>query len=233
MCCPVASVPVGVLMNVIYEDNHLLVIDKPANMPAQADQSLDPDVLTVLKQDLKARYHKPGDVYLGLVHRLDRPASGLMVLAKTSKAAARLSEAVRTHQIEKGYLAVVLGHPTPGRWVDWLRKDARTNRVSVVSEKTPGAKRAELDVTEVIYLPQKDCSLVTIRLLTGRAHQIRVQCASRGYPLWGDQRYNKKAVPKQQLALISHHLAFTHPVRRAPMFFDLPMPDRLPFTWFK
>lgn len=216
---------------VLYEDNHVLVIVKPVNMPTQEDESGDLDLLTALKEDLKVRHQKPGNVFLGLVHRLDRPVGGAMVFAKTSKAASRLAEEVRSRRFGKSYLAAVHGRPKQpsGRLVHELLKDGRTNTVSVVPEGTPGAKEAILDYE---VLGEADgLSLVRVKLLTGRSHQIRVQFAAVGCPLYGDQRYGKeRAKPGQQIALWSAEVAFAHPTRSEPLRFTSAPPASHPWS---
>lgn len=193
----------------IYLDNHLLGIVKPPNMPVQKDASGDLDVLTALKAYIGERFQKPGAVYLGLVHRLDRPVGGAMVLARTSKAAARLSAQFAGHDVQKDYLCVLQGAQEEKlELVDWLWKDERTGNVSVVPEGTPGAKRAQL-VSEPL-LVKDGRTLAKVRLLTGRAHQIRVQHMHAGFPIWGDNRYGG-GLPGQQLALWAHSLRFEHP----------------------
>ncbi len=196
---------------VVHLDNHLLVIIKPAGLLAQEDRTGDADVLTVGKAFLKAQFNKPGNVFLGLVHRIDRPVSGLMVLARTSKAAARLSAQFRERTVEKGYLALVEGRvPGPQTLRDWLLK--KDEQVRVVPEGTPGAKAAELSLTP--RAERHGQTLVEIRLGTGRAHQIRVQLAARGWPIVGDGRYGAKgAFRPGAIALHSHRLALDHPTR--------------------
>lgn len=200
---------------ILYEDNHLLGVIKPVNVPTQEDSSGDMDLLSMLKEDIKVRYNKPGNVYVGLVHRLDRPVGGAMIFAKTSKAASRLSETVRTRKFRKVYAAVVHGKPSmlSGSLKDMLLKDPKTNTVSVVNAQTPGAKEALLDY-EVIGTTEH-YSLVKVELHTGRSHQIRVQLSHAGYPLYGDQKYggdmNK---PGQQIALWSVLVGVPHPVTK-------------------
>ena len=164
-------------IKIIFEDNHLLVVEKPVNMPTQGDNSGDLDLLTFLKKDLKVRYEKPGNVYLGLVHRLDRPVGGVMVFAKTSKAASRLSAQIREGNLEKNYLAVVRGSlkNKNGRLHNHLIKDYRRNVVAVVPESTPGAKEAWLDYW--VIGEQEGMSLLQIALGTGVP--IRFGCSSR------------------------------------------------------
>lgn len=215
-------------MKIIYEDNHLLVVLKPINIPVQEDDSKDLDMLTYLKKYLKEKYNKPGNVYLGLVHRLDRPVSGIMVFAKTSKVASRLSEQIRNHTFKKEYMAVLCGKtPKKDILVDKLLKNPKTN-TTVVSEK---GKEAILSYELIKY--KNNYSLVKINLETGRSHQIRVQFSSRGYPLYGDQRYNKKALPKQQIALFANRLEFIHPVTKEKLFFEEELPNFEPWNIFK
>lgn len=215
-------------MKIVYEDNHLLVVLKPINIPVQEDDSKDLDMLTYLKKYLKEKYNKPGNVYLGLVHRLDRPVSGIMVFAKTSKAASRLSEQIRNHTFKKEYMAVLCGKtPKKDILVDKLLKNPKTN-TTVVSEK---GKEAILSYELIKY--KNNYSLVKINLETGRSHQIRVQFSSRGYPLYGDQRYNKKALPKQQIALFANRLEFIHPVTKEKLFFEEELPNFEPWNIFK
>ena len=217
----------GKVMNIIYEDNHLLVVEKPVNIPVQADKSGDEDLLTILKKYLKEKYNKPGDVYLGLVHRLDRPVSGAMVFAKTSKAASRLSKQIQKHEFKKIYMAVIEGKVSEsGTFKDKLKKDEKTN-ITKVSED---GKEAGLRYNLIGF--ENNLSLVRISLKTGRSHQIRVQFASRKIPLYGDQKYNPKAV-KDQIALFASKLEFKHPVTKEIMSFELPLPERFPFTLFK
>ena len=203
------------MIRVLYEDNHLLVVEKPANQPMQEDASGDPDLLNEAKAYVKEKYGKPGDVYLGLVHRLDRPVGGVCVFARTSKAASRLSEEIRTNRFHKVYEAVVADNDLKDSdtFVDNLKKDHRTNMVKVA----PDGKYSELSY-EVLER-RAGFAKVRIRLKTGRSHQIRVQFASRNHPLYGDQRYNKDAKPGQQIALWSSELTFKHPVKQEEMTF--------------
>jgi 23S rRNA pseudouridine1911/1915/1917 synthase len=205
-------------ISILFEDNHLLLVEKPVNIPVQEDKSSDLDLLTMLKEDLKIRYRKPGNVYLGLVHRLDRPVGGAMMFAKTSKAASRLSDMIRRHVIERKYLAVVHGTPNKkrGQLVHYLHKDNRKNKVSVVSSHHPKAKKAVLDF-EVIE-SKKGFSLLSVNLHTGRPHQIRVQLSAMGNPIFGDQKYGERlSKVGQQIALWAHSIHFDHPVRKEPI----------------
>ena len=216
--------------SILFEDNHLLVVEKPVNIAVQEDSSGDPDLLTLLKQDLKERCHKPGNVYLGLVHRLDRPVGGVMVFAKTSKAASRLSNQIRTRQIRKQYLAVLCGRPQPAcaTLQDYLVKNEKRNLVHVASPREPGARAASLSYQLLEF--RDGLSLVSIELQTGRPHQIRVQFSSRQWPLWGDQRYNPQAQPRQQIALWSWQLSLIHPVHHKEMVFTSNPPWRKPWN---
>lgn len=216
-----------VMNNIIYEDNHLLVVEKKPNVPVQLDSSNDLDLLTILKKYLKEKYNKPGNVYLGLVHRLDRPVGGIMVFAKTSKAASRISDQIRKNQMQKTYLAVVTGDiPKKAILRDKILKDYRNNKVCI-SEK---GKEASLDY--VVLNTKGDLNLVEIHLHTGRSHQIRIQFASRGNALYGDQKYNKNAKVGEQIALFASSLEFIHPVTKKKMAFKLNKPNRYPFSVF-
>lgn len=212
-------------MKVIYEDNHLMVVDKPINVPMQEDSSKDEDLLSMAKAYIKERYNKPGDVYLGLLHRLDRPVSGVCVFARTSKAASRLSKQISDHTFKKEYIAAVEdnGLEDRGHFEDLLLKDSKSNTVKV----DPKGKLASLDY-EVIRR-KENLAIVRIKLKTGRSHQIRVQFASRNHPLWGDQRYNKNAVKGQQIALHASKIEFYHPVSKQLLVFTSE-PDRYPLV---
>lgn len=215
------------MIKVIYEDNHILVVEKPINIPVQKDSSNDLDFHTILKEYIKEKYKKKGNVYLGLLHRLDRPVSGIMVFAKTSKAAERLSKQIQKHTFEKRYIAVLEGKAkSKEKLEDYLLKDNKTNMVKV----DKNGKKAILTYSLLSY--QNNKSLVDINLETGRAHQIRVQFASRNMPLYGDQRYNKNAKPKQQIALHAYFLSFIHPITKERLSFTLPYPTRKPFCDF-
>lgn len=216
---------------VLYEDNHLIVIEKPVNMPSQEDPSGDLDALSAVREMIRIRDGKPGNVYLGLVHRLDRPVGGAMVFAKTSKAASRMSELIRTRSIDKEYVAVVHGSlpQREGTLVHYLWKDPGTNMVHVVRKTHRQAKEAVLDYR--VLGRTYGFSLVHIRLHTGRTHQIRVQMAASGCPLYGDQKYGARLNrPGQQLALWSRRLAFIHPVRKTPLEISSLPPDAHPWN---
>lgn len=215
------------MINIVFEDNHLLVVEKPINMPVQKDNSGDLDFLTILKKYIKEKYHKPGNVFLGLVHRLDRPVGGIMVFAKTSKCASRLSEQIRNKTFQKIYYAVVNGKMIEnGLMEDYILKNKKTNIVEVNKK----GKKALLYFDLIKY--HKGLSLVRINLKTGRSHQIRVQFSSRGYPLYGDHKYNKTNVKNSQIALFAKELSFTHPITKESMHFSLDLPKRYPFSLF-
>lgn len=208
-------------LKIFYEDNHILVVRKPNNVPSQADKTGDEDMLTKLKAYLKQKYNKPGEVYLGLVHRLDRPTGGIMVFARTSKAAARLSEQIRNKEIHKKYLATCDGklEKLSDTWRDFLLKTEKTNTSRVASEGTKNAKEAILDYEVVHYQEKTNLSIVKVNLQTGRHHQIRVQFAARGHSLYGDQKYGTRGRGKQ-LRLWAYYLSFLHPVTKQKMEFE-------------
>ena len=216
------------MINIIYEDNHLIVVEKPINIPTQEDNTKDKDLLTILKEYIKEKYNKPGNVYLGLVHRLDRPVGGIMVFARTSKAASRLSEQVRNKTFKKTYNAVVIGNiENTGKLKDYLLKDEKRNIVKV-DEK---GKEAILNFKKLNF--KDNMSHVEINLETGRSHQIRVQMSHHGYPLFGDQKYNKTAKVGEQIALFAKKIEFVHPTTNELLTFELDLPNRYPFTIFK
>ena len=210
------------MLNILYEDNHIIVVEKPVNIPSQEDKTGDLDMLTMIKDYLKEKYHKPGDAYVGLVHRLDRPTGGVMVFAKTSKAASRLSEQIRENQFHKQYLAIVDGkmENTTGYMEDYLYKNEKTNTSRIAKAKEKNAKLASLDYEVMKYNEEINMSVVKIDLNTGRHHQIRVQFASRGHALSGDQKYGTRGRGKQ-LALWAYSLSFIHPTTKEKMEFQL------------
>ena len=213
-------------LKVLFEDNHIIVVEKKPNIPSQADKTGDEDMLTMVKQYIKETYDKPGNVYLGLVHRLDRPVGGIMIFAKTSKAASRLSNQVREKVFKKKYLAVVDGKISQkqGTLEDYLYKDERNNTSKVVHKDKKNAKLAKLDYQVLKYNEVKDLSLLEINLHTGRHHQIRVQLANFGHSIFGDQKYGTRGKGKQ-IALWAYQLTVVHPITKKEMVFeDLPEP---------
>ena len=220
-------------LKVIYEDNHIIVVEKPVNIPSQGDKTGDVDMLTIIKKYIKEKYNKPGNVYLGLVHRLDRMVGGVMVFAKTSKAASRISEYIRQKNVKKRYLAVVNGIlPVSDKKIElrnYLLKNERLNMSKVVNKDTKGSKEAILEykVIKNFEYNNKKYSLVDIDLHTGRHHQIRVQFANIGHPLYGDIKYGQKINKVgQNLALFSYYLSFFHPTKDEYLEFKF-MPNEL------
>lgn len=216
-------------LKIIYEDNHTIVVEKPANIPVQEDASKDKDLFTIIKEYIKVTYNKPGNVYLGLVHRLDRPTAGLIVFAKTSKAASRLSNALRLRQVERKYLAVVHGKlEGTGKLVDYMVKNNKTNTSRVVPKNHRDAKKAVL--TYEVLDTVDNFSLVSVELETGRSHQIRVQFQNLGHPLFGDQRYGQDVNKVgDQLALFANELNYKHPTQDK-MIETLEMPPSV-YPW--
>ncbi|MBR2967699.1 MAG: RluA family pseudouridine synthase [Clostridia bacterium] len=218
---------------VLHEDNHVIVVVKPQNMPTQADSSGDLDLLSAVKEYIKVKYEKPGEAYVGLVHRLDRPTGGIMVFAKTSKAAARLCEQITTGEFEKKYLAVTVGRPRDkrGRLQNYLVKDEANNMVKIAPALIEGAKKAVLDYN---VLETNDLlSLIDIKLITGRSHQARVQMKGQGCPIFGDARYGGDTLAKgHKLALWAYSLRFVHPVTKQIMVFKAFPPEIAPWKFF-
>ena len=218
---------------ILYEDNHIIVVLKPQNVPSQGDDSNDVDMLSIVKEYIKETYKKEGNVYVGLVHRLDRPTGGVMVFAKSSKAAARLSEQMKAGDFEKKYFAVLCGVPREKKAVltNYLKKNAVNNMVYVCGPTVEGAKLAELDYK--ILLEADGLSLAEVRLHTGRSHQIRVQMNFLGTPVYGDMRYGGEKAKKGYLALWAYSLSFTHPVLKERMVFKVQPPvDVKPWNEF-
>lgn len=211
-------------LKILFEDNHIIVVEKLPNIPSQSDKTGDIDMLTLVKEYIREKYNKPGNVYLGLVHRLDRPVGGVMIFAKTSKAASRLSNQVREKKFKKVYLAVVDGkfENKNGGLIDYLYKDERNNISKVVKKEKKNAKEARLDYEVIKYDEIKNLSLVKIDLHTGRHHQIRVQLSNFGHSIFGDQKYGTRGKGKQ-IALWAYKLIIEHPITNEKMVFkDLP-----------
>ena len=211
-------------LKVIYEDNHIIVVEKIPNIPTQEDKTGDTSMMTLVKKYIKEKYNKPANVYLGLVHRLDRPVGGVIVFAKTSKAASRLSKQVRDKVFKKEYLAVVDGSfgKNSGTLENYLYKDRKSNTSYVVSKDKKEAKFAKLDYEVLKYDKENNLSLLKIDLHTGRHHQIRVQLANIGHSIYGDQRYGTRGKNKQ-IALWAYKLIIEHPTKKEKMEFkDMP-----------
>jgi 23S rRNA pseudouridine1911/1915/1917 synthase len=223
-------------LDILHEDNHLLAVNKPAGLLTQGDETGDPSLVDLVRADLKARYAKPGNVYVGLVHRLDRPVSGVVLLAKTSKAAGRLSEQFRAGSVQKVYWAICEGTlaEDAGSWSDALVKDPARNVVRVVPAGTPGAQGAELAVR---VLGRKAGRVwVELRPVTGRSHQLRVQLAARGLPIVGDVKYGSRARLEAldgggRIALHARSLTVTHPTRGEAVALSAGAPADWPSGW--
>jgi len=216
-------------IEIIFEDNHLLVVNKPVGLLSQEDHTGDPDILTLCKEYIKKEHNKPGNVFLGLLHRLDRPVSGVMMLAKTSKAASRISEQIRQRTIKKKYLAVVTGNPPPnGYLTHHLLKDEKTNTVQVVKPNVKGAQDAKLIFQRLESV--NDSHLLKVSLITGRPHQIRVQLSEEGYPIFGDQKYGQSN--RSTPALHAYSLELEHPTLKKEIFFSAKPPQITPWSKF-
>ena len=214
-------------LNILYEDNHIIVVVKPQNILSQADSTGDIDMLTIIKKYIKEKYNKKGNVYLGLVHRLDRPVGGVMVFAKSSKAASRLSNMIKNHEVTKKYLVIVNGilSQKEGSFEDYLFKKEDGNTIVTTKEK---GKFSKLNYK---VLEEKDnLSLIEVELLTGRHHQIRVAFSSRGYPLYSDQRYGKQE--EGDICLWAYKLSFMHPTLKEIKEF-IYLPDSKNKAWTK
>ncbi|MDD4094966.1 MAG: RluA family pseudouridine synthase [Oscillospiraceae bacterium] len=228
---------------ILFEDNHLLVAVKPAGILSQADATGTPDMLTILKADLKRRYNKPGDVYLGLLHRLDRPVRGVMVFARTSKCASRISAQIRERTIEKKYRAIVCGSVSPpaGTLRGAILKDSKNNRSTVFeSDSAPEeAKECVLLFESTSHARYSSggslmpLTLLDITLVTGRSHQIRAQLSDAGYPILGDKKYGDESDYRGDICLESYSLTLRHPIRNEKMNFNIPLPGREPWLLFE
>lgn len=212
--------------DIIYEDNHLLVVNKPAGLLTQPTNLQEESLETLLKQWLKETYHKPGNAYLGVVHRLDRPVSGIVIFAKTSKALSRLNASIRSREMQKTYCALVEGSLTPkqGTLEHYLKHD--DYRAFVSQAKDPEAKLARLHYQVLKAMP--GTTLVEIQLETGRYHQIRAQFAALGHPIVGDKKYgSRQQWSGNNIALHHFRLEITHPVTKEVMYFEAPLPEML------
>ena len=220
-------------LTILYEDNHIIVVLKPQGVPTCGDESGDDSLLEAVRRYVKVTYEKPGNVYIGLIHRLDRPTGGVMVFAKTSKAASRLAEQMRGGDFEKKYFAVLVGAPKEKRatLVNYLKKNPVNNMVYICPQTTDGAKMASLEYN--ILEEKGGLSLADVKLHTGRTHQIRVQMAGQGSPVYGDMRYGGENAKKGNLALWAYSLSFTHPVTKERLrFMAEPPADMPPWKYF-
>ncbi len=221
-------------INIVYEDNHLLVVVKPQNVPVAEDQSGDDDLLSALKRYIKDKYDKPGEAYLGLVHRLDRPTGGVMVFAKTSKAAARLQECIKSGEFEKRYLTVTTGIPKEKKAFlkNALYKDEARNTVYCVPIATEGAKLALMEYA--VLETRENLALLDVKIYTGRSHQIRVQLKTIGCPVFGDVKYGNAKTPEgYNMALWATEIRFPHPVTKEKLVFRVyPPKEDAPWKFF-
>lgn len=219
--------PAPPALDVLYEDNHLLAVNKPAGLPTMGVSPDKASLLTLAKQYIRAKYDKPGNVYLGTISRLDAPVTGVVLFARTSKAAARLSRQFRERDVEKTYWAIVAGTVTPAaaECVDWLRKDERHRRVHVCRPDARDAQQAVLRYR--LLRPLGKLSLLEIELQSGRKHQIRVQLAHRGHPILGDRKYGSRQSFPAGIALHARRLVVQHPTRGEAVGLTAPLPK----TW--
>jgi 23S rRNA pseudouridine1911/1915/1917 synthase len=213
------------MLSVLYEDNHCLAVAKPARVLTAGDRTGDTSLLDMVRDYLKEKYKKPGNVFVGLVHRLDRPVSGVVLFARTSKAAARLSEQFREGTVSKVYRAIVEGAVTEpsSEFVDWLVKDEKTNVVCSVAPDSPSARESRLRFRRI--RTSRGLTLLEITPATGRSHQIRVQLATRGHPIYGDGKYGSKHSLQGTIALHAAQLTFDHPTRHEPVTVAAPDPE--------
>jgi 23S rRNA pseudouridine1911/1915/1917 synthase len=211
-------------LEVLYEDNHLLAVSKPAGLATMGTPAGRPSLLEVARQYVKRRYAKPGNVYLGVVSRLDAPVTGVVVLARTSKAARRLTEQFRTQSVEKTYWALVEGavRPAAGRYVDWVGHDERHRKMRIVGRSLPGAKEARLAYRRLEVLG--DATLLELEIATGRKHQIRLQLAHHGHPVLGDRKYGSRRAFAAGIALHALRLVISHPVSGEVVELESPLP---------
>ncbi len=212
------------MLDVLYEDNHLLAVNKPAMLPTMGVAADRPSLLALAKEYIRRKYAKPGEVYLGIVSRLDAPVTGVVLIARTSKAAGRLTEMFKRRDVQKTYWALVEGRvePPAGKLVHYLRKDERHRKVLVATAGSADAQRAELNYCTLA--PVKGNTLLEIELLTGRKHQIRVQLADAFSPVVGDRKYGSRRAFPHGIALHSRRLAFEHPVKKLPIEIEAPFP---------
>ncbi len=213
-------------MNVVYEDNHIIIVNKQSGEIVQGDKTGDTPLSDIVKQYIKEKYNKPGNVFLGVVHRLDRPVSGLVVFAKTSKALSRLNEMFRTGDVHKTYWAIVKKNDIApeATLTDWLTRNERQNRSYAHNREVPGAKKAVLSYK--VRSMSDNYMLLEVRLMTGRHHQIRCQLAHMGCPIKGDLKYGSpRSNPDGSISLMSRRVEFVHPVSKETIAVEAPVPD--------
>ena|SRR3712207_792406 len=213
-------------MQVVFEDNHIIIVYKESGEIVQGDKTGDTPLSETVKAYIKEKYHKPGNVFLGVVHRLDRPVSGLVVFAKTSKALSRLNTMFRNGEVHKTYWAITKNKPaqSEGTLVNWLVRNEKQNKSYAYDHEVPDSKKSILKYREIAHTD--NYTLLEIILLTGRHHQIRCQLAHMGCPIKGDLKYGaKRSNPDGSISLLSHHVEFTHPVSKEPISVDSPLPN--------
>ena len=217
----------GPMIRVLYEDNHLLVVDKPAGLATMGVAEDKPSLIKLAKDYVRARYDKPGNVYLGTVSRLDAPVTGVVLFARTSKAARRLTEQFRGRQVQKLYWAIVGGRidPPEGECEDWIRKSERHRKVHICRPDDPRAQHCLLSYRRLQSVAGQNADLLEVQLHTGRKHQIRVQLAERRRPVLGDYKYGSRREFPAGIALHSRRLVVEHPVRHEPLTVEAPLPS--------
>lgn len=220
--------------SVIYEDNHLLVVNKAPGILVQGDETGDTPLVDLCKNYIKEKYKKPGAVFLGVVHRIDRPVSGIVVLARTSKSLERMNALFREKETKKTYLAIVKNKPiaNEGNLVHWLEKDERRNKTTAYSRETVGALRSELNYRVIAH--NAGYYLLEVNPITGRPHQIRVQLATMKCPIKGDVKYGyPESNSDGSICLHARKLSFIHPVKKEPLYLEAPLPDNEFWTLFQ
>ena len=225
-------------LKILYEDNHLIAVNKPFNLLTQADKTKEASLYDIVKQYLKIKYQKPGQAFLGLLHRLDRPVAGIILFAKTSKAASRLSQQFRERTIKKTYLALVEGKMAIGKHkqlINYLLKNSQNNTVNIYDQAAKNSKKAILDyrvikqtknICNLFLCPSeyKNYSVLKINLDTGLSHQIRVQLSHIGHPIVGDIKYNAtQPLPQKNIALMATNIVFQHPTTKEKISLEIPI----------
>lgn len=220
-------------MTVVYEDNHIIVVNKDSGEIVQGDKTGDTPLSDIVKEYIRQKYNKPGNVFLGVVHRLDRPVSGLVVFAKTSKALTRLNEMFRTNSVHKTYWAITRNTPPQpsGRLEQWIVRNEKQNKSYVYNREVPNSKKAVLEYSTIGT--SDNYTLIEVRLMTGRHHQIRCQLAAMGCPIKGDLKYGaRRSNPDGSISLMSRHMEFIHPVSKETISLSAPLPPHSLWTVF-